>query len=59
MVQKVKGKKSGVQCYINGPVNLSVAKTYLIEAFIILQSCNLGPHALIGLANHRLGKKYL
>ena len=36
MVQKVKEKKSELQCYINGPENLSVSKTYLIEAFIIL-----------------------
>ena len=36
MVQKVKKKKSELQCYINGPENLSVSKTYLIEAFITL-----------------------
>ena len=36
MVQKVKEKKSELQCYINGPENLSVSKTYLIKAFIIL-----------------------
>ena len=36
MFQKVKEKKSELQCYINGPENLSVSKTYLIEAFIIL-----------------------
>ena len=36
MVQKVKEKKSELQCYINGPENLSGCKTYLMEAFIIL-----------------------
>ena len=36
MFQKVKEKKSELQCYINGTENLSVSKTYLIEAFIIL-----------------------
>ena len=36
MFQKVKEKKSELQCYINGPEHLSVSKTYLIEAFIIL-----------------------
>ena len=36
MVQKAKEKKSELQCYINGPENLSVSKTYSIEAFIIL-----------------------
>ena len=36
MVQEVKEKKSELQCYINGPENLSVSKTYLIEAFTIL-----------------------
>ena len=34
--QKVKEKKSELHCYINGPEKLSVSKTYLIEAFIIL-----------------------
>ena len=37
MVQKVKEKKSELQCYINGPENIFfVSKTCLIEAFIIL-----------------------
>ena len=36
MFQKVKEKKSELQCYINGPENFSVSKGYLIEAFIIL-----------------------
>ena len=36
MVQKVKEKKSELQCYINGPENLFISKTCLIEAFIIL-----------------------
>ena len=36
MVQKVKENKSKLQCYINGPENISVSKTYLIEAFITL-----------------------
>ena len=36
MVQKVKEKKSELQCYINRPENLSVCKIYLIEAFTIL-----------------------
>ena len=35
MVQKVKEKKSELQCYINGPENLSLSKMYLIEAYII------------------------
>ena len=60
MAQKVKEKKSELQCYINGPGKLSVSKTYLIEVFIIPQSCNLGFHTIIGLVvNHRLGVKYL
>ena len=42
MVQKVKEKKSKLQFYINGPENLFVSKTYLIEAFIFfLFSSNL------------------
>ena len=37
MVQKVKEKKSELQCYVNVPENLlSVSKTYLTEAFMIL-----------------------
>ena len=35
MVQKVK-EKCELQCYTIGLENLSVSKTYLIEAFIIL-----------------------
>ena len=36
MLQKVKEKKSELQCYINGPQSLLVYKTYLIKASIIL-----------------------
>ena len=36
MVQKVREKKSELQCHINGPENVSVFKTYLTEAFIML-----------------------
>ena len=36
MVQKVKEKKSELQCYINEPESLSVSKTFLIKAFTIL-----------------------
>ena len=36
MAEKVNEKKSELQSYINGPENLCVSKTYLIEAFIIL-----------------------
>ena len=32
MAQKVKEKNSELQCYINGPEDLSVSKIYLIEA---------------------------
>ena len=35
MIQKVKEKKSELQCYINGTENLSLSKMYLIEAYII------------------------
>ena len=36
MVEKVQEKKSELQCYINEPENLSLSKTYLMEAFIML-----------------------
>ena len=33
MVQKMKEKKSELQCYISAPENLSVSKTYLISIY--------------------------
>ena len=33
--EKSKRKSKELQCYINGPKNLSVSKTFLIEASII------------------------
>ena len=36
MAQKMKDKKSELQCYINAPENLSVSKTYLISIYIFI-----------------------